>query len=69
MSVLDGLLLAGVLAFGLWRLLARRAGRRVREVAGLALAGLALLQLVRDDFTWQFLPAYALIVAAAAIRA
>jgi len=64
-TVIDGLLLAAVLAFAAWRLVAP-GGRRMREAAGLALAAVALVQFAREGFTWQFVPAWALIVAAAA---
>lgn len=64
MTPLAAALLAAVLALGAWRLVAPGRGRRARIVACAAAAALALAQVVAEGFTWQFVPAWLLLIAA-----
>lgn len=65
MSLIDGLLLAAIVALGLWAVVAPDLARRWRTLAALGVALGAAAQAVVEGLYWQFLPAYALLLVAA----
>jgi len=65
MSPIDGLLLAALLGAGVWRLAWPERWRGVRTPVCVALIALAVLQIARLGFTWQFLGGYLLLGALA----
>jgi hypothetical protein len=65
MSWIDGMLLGAILAVAVWRLLGPDMHPDERGTAVGLLAAAALLQAAIEGFTWQFLPAWTLLLAAA----
>lgn len=63
MTLIDGLLLAAILSVAVLRLLPERGGRRWRLIWTAVVAAAAVLQVAVEGFTWQFVPAYVLILA------
>lgn len=69
MSLLDYLLLAAIAATAIWWIAASQRQRKFLRLAPIALAALAILQLVTEGYYWQFIPAYALIAIFAILSA
>ncbi|CAN5187732.1 carboxylic ester hydrolase [soil metagenome] len=61
MSILDIILLVGIVGVAVWRIIAGRNAPRPLRLAPLALAALALIQLVAEGYYWQLIPAWLVI--------
>jgi hypothetical protein len=67
MSVIDVLLIGAIMIVAAWWAFASNRARRLLRLAPVVLVALALLQFAVEDFYWQLLPGYFVIVVLAVL--